>query len=206
MAKRNTNLAHVERDQNLKAERQAKARADDAAIASGMTETRTLGEARGQEYDAPPQKRGEHRKPMRRLTGLVWLHAKNRLTDDQLAAGLRYGHAYQRATAEQSIRSILNRDVTSADGPTLARLIEHAEGTMHARQKLAMYRGMLSNQPGLVSACDRICGEELTPREASANGRTAEGLEAVLRVALDLLNQHVAPSRASEPQDVADAA
>jgi hypothetical protein len=38
-----------------------------------------------------------------------------------------------------------------------------------------------------VAACDRICGQELTPREAAGADREAGRLEAVLAIALDLL-------------------
>jgi len=38
-----------------------------------------------------------------------------------------------------------------------------------------------------VAACDRICGEELTPREATKAEREAYQLEAILAVALDML-------------------
>jgi len=40
---------------------------------------------------------------------------------------------------------------------------------------------------GLITACDLICGEELTPREAAGGEREAGRLEAVLAVALDIL-------------------
>jgi len=45
----------------------------------------------------------------------------------------------------------------------------------------------LKDHPTLVGACDRICGLELTPREAAGGDREAGRLEAVLAVALDLL-------------------
>ena len=35
--------------------------------------------------------------------------------------------------------------------------------------------------------CDLICGQELTPREAGGGDRDAARIEAVLKVALDLL-------------------
>jgi hypothetical protein len=52
---------------------------------------------------------------------------------------------------------------------------------------LASFRQRLAGQLDLVRACDLVCGEELTPREASENERDAGRLEAVLLVALDLL-------------------
>jgi hypothetical protein len=48
-------------------------------------------------------------------------------------------------------------------------------------------RARLFGQGDLVDACDRICGRELTPREAGGGDREGARLEAVLKVALDLL-------------------
>ena len=50
------------------------------------------------------------------------------------------------------------------------------------------FRARLSRQPTLVAACDMICGEELTPREAVKGvDRETHRLEAVIEVALDIL-------------------
>jgi hypothetical protein len=38
-----------------------------------------------------------------------------------------------------------------------------------------------------VAACDLVCGEEKTPREAAGGEREASRMEAVLKVALDIL-------------------
>jgi hypothetical protein len=43
-------------------------------------------------------------------------------------------------------------------------------------------------QADLIAACDRVCGEELTPREAAGGEREAARLEAILKVALDILS------------------
>ena len=56
-----------------------------------------------------------------------------------------------------------------------------------ARAKLAFYRRRLGGQTDLVTACDLICGRELTPREAGKSEREVVRLEAMLLVALDLL-------------------
>jgi hypothetical protein len=66
-------------------------------------------------------------------------------------------------------------------------VMERAEGTAQASARLDALRRRLAGQRDLVRACDLICGEELTPREACANDREAGRLEAVLQVALDLL-------------------
>jgi hypothetical protein len=48
-------------------------------------------------------------------------------------------------------------------------------------------RRKLGRQSDLVAACDLVCGEEKTPREAAGADRDAGRLEAVLKVALDIL-------------------
>lgn len=206
MTKARTDLAAIERRRNLTAERRAKAKAEEAALVERLAETARLAQSRGEQLDQPRQGRGERRKPMRRLCGLEWLHRKGRISDAQLAAGCRYGAAWRRVHGAASLRSILDREVRTGDPRTVADLIAHSEGVSQARQKLALYRAMLRRQAELIRVCDRICGEGLTPREAAANGRAAEAIEAVLAVALDLLTQHLAPSPPSPTQDVADAA
>jgi len=203
---RTTDLARIQRARLLRLERQAKNREEEAALEASLAETVERGEAQGSEFDRQPRRRGEARKPIRRLSGLIWLHSKKRLTDDQLAAGERYGATFRRAQGDANIRSILNRDISGAGDRSIAALLADAEASVYAKEKLAMYRGQLANQAALIEACDAICGGELTPREAAQNGRGAEAIEALLIVALDLLNLHLAPSRTREPQYVADAA
>lgn len=206
MARHRTNLAIVERRRNLALERQAKAREEDNALEDRMAETVERGEARGEEFDRAPQKRGEGRKPIRRLSGLEWLHKKGKLTAEQVAVGERYGRAYRKAKGDGAIKSILNRDVAASEGPTVEQLKAHAEAVQGARERLAYFRRLLLNQDGLVRACDRICGDELTPREASVNGKTADGLEALVRVALDILALHLVGPDVAAPQNVEKAA
>lgn len=183
---RHTSLARIEREANLKAERQQRAKEEANALAERRAETLRLASVRGEAIEDPPSKRGERAKPMRRLSGLVWLHKKQRIDDDQFAAGMRYGAVYRLSLAEQSIRSILNDD-RGGDGPTLQRMIQNSEKVAQAASKLAMYRRQLSNAKGLIEACDAVCGLEKTPREASKDGHEANRLEAVLIVALDML-------------------
>jgi glutathione S-transferase len=68
------------------------------------------------------------------------------------------------------------------DAPTIADIALASPIHLHAWQKLP-----LADHPNLVGACDRICGQELTPREAAGGDREAGRLEAVLAIALDLL-------------------
>lgn len=197
MARNKTDLGYIQRQRFMRLEDQAKARAEEASVTQGMAETVTLGEARGAVFDQPPAKRGERRKPFRRLSGLEWMYSKAKLTDDQRAAGERYGDAFRKAHPDVPIRSILNRDPTSGGGCSIAHLLADAEERVYAAEKLAMYRRQLNNHRHLTDICDRICGEEMTPRQASDNGRGAEAVEAVLVIALDLLIIHLPAKRDS---------
>jgi hypothetical protein len=71
--------------------------------------------------------------------------------------------------------------------PALESVLAHGERTEAARRTLADLRRRLLRQADLVAACDAICGEEKTPREAAGGEREAGRLEAVLKVALDIL-------------------
>lgn len=188
-------MAQREREALAEEERRAAAKAEGEAVRAGVSETRQLSEDRGAAFHAPPTRRGEREKPIRRMSGLEWLHSKGRVDDDQKTAGERYGSAYRRAMDEASIKSILD-DSVSGRGQNLAALLQHAEGTKHAKDKLAMYRRQLSNQANLIRACDLICGEERTPREATADGHEAGKLETALVIALDLMT-HASGSKAA---------
>ena len=69
----------------------------------------------------------------------------------------------------------------------MTAVLARAETNARARDQLAAYRERLRRQPALVAACDLICGQELTPREAASGDRETHRLEAVLEVALDML-------------------
>lgn len=155
------------------------------AMAAAVGETVALSRARGAAIEGPGPGRMAHR----RLTGLEWLMRKGRITAQEAAAGARYGQTYRRAKVEPSIQSTLNAQPgsTGLEGPTIAELLEHAEGTASARLRLAELRRRLLGQSDLVQACDEICGEERTPREAAGGERDGMRMEAVLKVALDIL-------------------
>jgi hypothetical protein len=177
------------RDRLLRQERQAKARADAMAVADGVAETVALSRARGAALvGTEPGRRAPRPTPYRRLNGLEWLAAKDRITPQAKAAGERYGWAYRRVKREKAIPSTLGERVRGPFvTPSLEETLAHGEGTELARRKLAEFRARLSDQPDLVAACDIVCGEEKTPREAAGGERDAARLEAVLKVALDLL-------------------
>ena len=182
-------IAH---DRLLRAERQARAQAEAAAVADGVAETVALSRGRGAAITGSPvadAARGKRPQPYRRQTGLEWLAGKGRIDAQAKAAGERYGAAYRRVKLEAAIPSTL--DVKPGGGARpeapLEHVLAHGEGTAQARRRLGEFRLRLSRQPDLVAACDLICGEEKTPREAAGADRDAGRLEAVLKVALDIL-------------------
>ncbi|HEY3695161.1 hypothetical protein [Phenylobacterium sp.] len=182
-------LARRERERLQMLERRAAERTEHLAIAEGVAETVGLSRARGSAIEAPQPAPGRREGHYRRQPGLEWLTRKGRLSAAQRAAGERYGACYRRAKVEGSIPSTLNiKPRTSAPGGApLSAILSHAEGTAQAAARLVILRGRLSRQRDLVAACDQVCGEELTPREAAAGEREAGRLEAVLLVALDIL-------------------
>lgn len=181
--------ARAARDRLLRLERQARARAEATAVADGVAETVALSRARGQAIAEPQAKRQRTcAQPYRRQTGLEWLAAKGRIDAGAKAAGERYGWAYRRVKAEKAIPSTLGERVRGGFvAPDLAEVLAHGEGTELARRKLAEFRRRLLVHPDLVGACDLICGDEKTPREAAACEREVAQLEAVLKVALEIL-------------------
>lgn len=181
--------ARAARDRLLRQERQAKARAEATAVAEGVAETVALSRARGQSIAAVGSPRtGASAQAYRRQTGLEWLAAKGRINDRAKAAGERYGWAYRRVKLEQAIPSTLGEHVRGdVVTPDLARVLAHGEGTVLARRKLSEFRRRLCRQPDLIAACDLVCGEEKTPREAAVNEREVVKIEAVLKVALEIL-------------------
>lgn len=183
-------LARLERERLLTAERRGKARLEAREVAEGVEETVALSLARGAAIEAPDGRRGEREKPYRRMTGLDWLARRGVLTDAQKAMGERYGACYRQARGGGSIGSTLDikPGLGMADGRPLANVVAQAEANLQASQRLARYRRRLHDQAALVAACDMICGEEMTPREATGHDRQAHGLERVLHVALDILS------------------
>ncbi|WP_309089727.1 hypothetical protein [Phenylobacterium sp.] len=183
--------ARQARDRLLRLERQARAQAEARAVMDGVAETVALSRARGAAIETPG--RGKARaQPVRRLSGLEWLLRKGRLSVAEAAAGERYGQAYRRAKLDPAIPSTLEvqaQTAFSAAGPSLKHLVARAHGTAQASELLAGYRRRLLMQPDLIGACDEICGEERTPREAAGGDRDGARLEAVLKVALNILAQ-----------------
>ncbi len=179
--------AGAARHRLLRLERLAQTRAETRAVTEGVAETVALSRARGEAIAQAAA--GKRAQPYRRQSGLDWLAGKGRIGPAAKAAGERYGWAFRRAKAEPPIASTLNLRPGRGAAPTppLQEILAHGEGTEVARRRLAAFRARLCRQADLVAACDLICGEERTPREAAGRDRDAGRLEAVLKVALDIL-------------------
>jgi len=170
-------------------EARERARTEARAVAEGVAETVELGRARGEAFDKPEPRRGERETAYRRQGGLEWLMRKGRITAIQRAAGETYGACYRRAGAGGHIGSTLEVQPGGglAAGPSLGMLLKQAAGRQRAEAELRQMRERLFVQSDLVSVCDLVCGQELTPREAGGGEREGLRIEAVLKVALDLL-------------------
>lgn len=187
--RRNTDLAAIERQRLLEEERQARARAEAQAVATGIAETACLQAQRGVEFIVPEQRRGERAKPIRKHTGLTLLHSRGRITDDMARVGIIYGQLFRTLLADPSLRSNLNRGAGGGGDrdSTLRLRLAEAEGRVQARAAMVRMHARLFWRTDLISALNTVCGRELTPRLATRNGQEAARLEALVVEALDLL-------------------
>jgi hypothetical protein len=170
-------------------EAREKGRAEARAVADGVAESVALARSRGAEFDKPAPRKGERETPYRRQPGLEWLLRKERITARQKAAGEAYGECFRRAGSAPPIGSTLEVQPSGglAAGPSLGLVLKQAAGRLKAEEELTALRRRLFDQSDLVTVCDLICGQELTPREAGGGERDAARIEAVLKVALDIL-------------------
>lgn len=160
----------------------------DVQVTRAIAESVRLARGRGAAFETVGTPRPGQARTYRRQTGLDWLAAKGRLSPGQHAAGLRYGTIYRRVQAEPGLRSSLALEPGQGGGRPLREVLGQAEARVRAEEALVKLRRILGQQAALVAACDLICGEELTPREATGTDREAGRMEAVLAVALDLLS------------------
>ncbi|HEY8003834.1 MAG TPA: hypothetical protein VIE16_06370 [Phenylobacterium sp.] len=170
-------------------EARERARTEAKAVGEGVAETVELSEARGAVFAKAPTRRGERETPYRRQAGLEWLARKARITERQKKAGEAYGALYRRAGSSPAIGSSWEVQPSGgqAAGPSLTLILKQAAGRARAETELAALRARLFGQSDLVEVCDLVCGRELTPREAGGGEREALRVEAVLKVALDIL-------------------
>lgn len=160
----------------------------DGQVAQAIAESVRLARGRGAAFERIGANLPGQTRTYRRQTGLDWLAAKGRLSPGQHAAGLRYGAIYRQVRGEPGLRSSLSLEPGHGGGRPLSAVVGQAEVRMRAGDTLLKLRRILGQQAAMVAACDLICGEELTPREATGNDREAGRMEAVLAVALDLLS------------------
>lgn len=170
-------------------EAREKGRAEATAVAEGVAETVALARSRGAAFDKLATRKGERETPYRRQAGLEWLTKKGRISQRQKAAGESYGACWRRAGSMPSIGSTLEIQPSGglAAGPSLGLVLKQAAGRLRAEEELTAMRARLFVQSDLVNVCDLICGQELTPREVGGGEREAARIEAVLKVALDIL-------------------
>ena len=161
------------------------------AVADGVAETVALGRARGAVFETlAANTRTGREGPYRRQAGLAWLAGKGRINARQRAAGEAYGALWRRVGDGPALGSSLAAQPGGgvAAGPSLGLLLKLAHGRARAAAELGEMRARLFGQSDLVTVCDLICGQDLTPREAAGGAQVeAARIEAVLKVALDLL-------------------
>jgi hypothetical protein len=95
------------------------------------------------------------------------------------------------------LRSCLDDTPRGGGGAGLLATATHlasAEWLADSRVRLEAARTSLGSHPGMILACDLICGQGLTPRDVSAVQREAEQIETTLRIALDLAHAYFVAS------------
>lgn len=138
--------------------------------------------------------------PKRTKTGLEWMLAKKRLTQQQARAGAKYGLHFRLAAIEgvDSLRSCLNNEPGGGVGGMM--VMERPVAATASRAALLGARQALAFHAEMIAACDLICGKGFTPWEVVQKGkgaqRDAERLQTTLGVALDLLHKHYMAEKA----------
>ena len=166
--------------------RRAAERQADAALNFGISpQTLVLAKVRGEEITHFPTRPGEREKPLKRLSGLEWLHLKRRVTVTQCAAGLQYGDDY-RIAESIGLGSAINFDRSGGDGTGAL------QARMNAHDRLTeTRRKALSDHAGMIELCDRVAGEGERIRDiAHGIESEAQKKEAIFITALDLLAKH----------------
>lgn len=189
-ARRRDYFEAAERRRNLVLEAQARSREDERSLAARLAETERLAADRREAIEVAPVRKGEPRRPMRRITGLQWLLARGRIAPVQAQAGVRYGHLCEGATKGDLPSSLKER----LGGPAPLTPAEAKLAAIRAKGRAdwALRQG-LPEPVGreLVRLCAQVCGENATVREAAGGDRlAAERMEVELGLALNLLAVH----------------
>jgi hypothetical protein len=120
--------------------------------------------------------------------GLTWLAKKNRVTHRQLTSALAYRQAY-REPQPGAIRSHLDDTRGSGDAghpPDLNAAFYDAQIRLKAYREQA-----LSSHLEMISVMDAVVGNGLTLAEYCPDPRRVAQYEPILRIALDLMTQHL---------------
>lgn len=130
--------------------------------------------------------------------GLVFLHAKGRLTDRQLLVGVTYGKLLKAAHLDPSkLKSNIDDSSNGVRGggaptyPGSVCEIAKAEKLDAARKVAHLMAAVLQNDISLTSVLEAVCEHGLAPREVNPDQRAAAEIEVVLKVGLDLLGPHI---------------
>lgn len=120
--------------------------------------------------------------------GLLWLIKKKRLTTSQIQVAKTWRDAVRDAGGV-SIRSCIDDTASGGGGPAWHRLQAAYVAASASKTWLEhMRHDVLRGQVDMLTVMDGVCSAGRTLRElAGGNDRRAGELEAVLRVALDLL-------------------
>lgn len=178
-------LQRRERIINLRLEKQEERRQDEAANADRFAENMLLDGARA-EITEVPAKRGEPRKPQRRLTGIEWMLSKGLLTQLQAQGLVLYGIDYRTANVEVTLRSGLNFTVGGGEPRAPSKAAIAARERLDTAQKTALH-----SQSEIIVCCNMIAGQQLTPREAAEGlWRHQARMEVTTSIAGSLLARH----------------
>jgi hypothetical protein len=133
----------------------------------------------------------------REKTGLEWLVHKRRLNTRQAMAGRHYGEDWRISQNHGAVplRSCLN---DTPGGSSAARSLPAVEYHLEALERLGAAQASLQYQSDMIAALALVCGQQLTPWQAlgkDASARDIAKMEAVLMVALDLLDKHYRSAR-----------
>lgn len=182
-------LDALERQRLLKAEQRATERRARQEVETGVSETVALGQARGEEFDAPTARDGRQ-KPVRRLSGIDWLQRQGVLSEGMMRAARDYADTWERAQGDDSIKSALAMSERVDGGPGAPSFAQSAKRLMASKRLAEMHRA-LGPANGLLRAVEDVFGRGMTPRQASRNGQEAAATQALAIAGLTLIASHM---------------
>lgn len=159
-----------------------RARARSAARGDERAQTRQAGAA-------PKKPRAA---PVRTLSGLEWLSAKNRLSRAQRRALEAYGLRYRLSVMEgaDALRSCLDITPRGGAGGVPTTPTETAAWIAKGRAELCAARSALDHHAAKIAVCDLIAGRGLSPRDITKDQIEGAEIETTLRLAGDELHKH----------------